>query len=60
MSISVDTGAGENKTLQGIDAQQVYPQTEGVSRRAMHSAVFEAGWSSEELMTRHRQISRWA
>ena len=29
----------ENKTLQGIYAQQVYPQTEGASRRAMHSAV---------------------
>jgi hypothetical protein len=45
-----------NKTLQGIYAQQVYPQGEGVSRRAMHSAVFEAGWSSEKLMTQHRQI----
>jgi hypothetical protein len=46
----------ENKTLQGIYAQQVYPQGEGVSRRAMHSAVFEAGWNSEKLMTQHRQI----
>jgi hypothetical protein len=46
----------ENKTLQGIYAQQVYPQGEGASRRAMHSAVFEAGWSSEKLMTQHRQI----
>jgi SRSO17 transposase len=46
----------ENKTLQGIYAQQVYPQTEGASRRAIHSAVFEAGWSSEQLMTRLRQI----
>jgi hypothetical protein len=44
-----------NKTLQGIYAQQVYPEGKGVSRRAMHSAVFEAGWSSEG-MTSHRQI----
>ena len=45
-----------NKTLQGIYAQQVYPEGEGVTRRAMHSAVFEAGWSSEKLMTQHREI----
>jgi hypothetical protein len=45
-----------NKTLQGIYAQQVYPQGEGATRRAMHSAVFEAGWSSEQLMTQHRQV----
>lgn len=32
----------ENKTLQGIHAQQVYLEREGVSRRAMHAAVFEA------------------
>ena len=44
----------ENKTLQGIHAQQVYPQGEAVSRRAMHAAVFEAGWDSEELMRQHR------
>jgi hypothetical protein len=25
-----------------------------LSRRAMHAAVFEAGWSSEELMVKHR------
>jgi len=42
-----------NKTLQGIYDLQVY---EGVqpSRRAMHEAVFEARWDSEELMRRHR------
>ncbi len=34
----------------------MYPQGEGVTKRAMHSAVFEAGWSSEKLMTPHRQI----
>jgi hypothetical protein len=32
----------ENKTLQGIAAQQVYPEGQSVSRRAMHAAVFEA------------------
>jgi len=46
----------ENKTLQGIYAQQVYPEGESVSRRAMHAAVFEAGWDSEELMQQHRAI----
>ena len=46
----------ENKTLQGIAAQQVYPEGQGVSRRAMHAAVFEAGWESEQLMQRHRDI----
>lgn len=45
----------ENKTLQGIYAQQVWPEGEEVSRRAMHAAVFEAGWSSEELIVKHRQ-----
>jgi hypothetical protein len=45
-----------NKTLQGIYAQQVYPAGEGATRRAMHSAVFEAGWRSEKSMTQHRQI----
>jgi hypothetical protein len=44
----------ENKTLQGIYAEQVWPEGEGVTRRAMHAAVFEAGWSSEELMKEHR------
>jgi hypothetical protein len=44
----------ENKTLQGIYAQQVWPGGEEVSRRAMHAAVFEAGWSSQELMACHR------
>lgn len=47
----------ENKTLQGIYAQQIYPEGESATRRAMHAAVFEAGWSSEKLMTRHRQAS---
>lgn len=46
----------ENKTLQGIAAQQVYPQGVGTSRRAMHAAVFEAGWDSERLMQQHRVL----
>lgn len=45
----------ENKTLQGIYAQQVWPEGEEVSRRAMHAAVFEAGWSSETLLATHRE-----
>ena len=46
----------KNKTLQGIHAQQVYPDGKTVSRRAMHEAVFESGWDSEGLMQRHRQL----
>ena len=38
-----------NKTLQGIYAQIVWPTDQPVSRRAMHEAVFEAGWSRDEL-----------
>ena len=45
-----------NKTLQGIYAQQVWAQGEGVSRRAMHEAVFEAGWDVEALMSQHRSV----
>src|SRR5262245_1178598 len=45
----------ENKTLQGIYALQVWPEVEDVSRRAMRAAVFEAGWSSAELMKAHRR-----
>ncbi|WP_019500926.1 hypothetical protein [Pseudanabaena sp. PCC 6802] len=44
-----------NKTLQGIHSQIVWPEGEAVSRRAMHEAVFEAGWDSEELMQKHRE-----
>jgi hypothetical protein len=46
----------EKKTLQGIYAQQVWPEGEEVSRRAMHAGVFEAGWSSAELMRTHRAV----
>lgn len=45
-----------NKTLQGIYAYQVWPEGEEVTRRAMHAGVFEAGWSSEELMVKHRAL----
>ena len=46
-----------NKTLQGIHAQWVWPEGEGVQRRAMHAAVFEsAGWNCEDLMHQHRQV----
>jgi hypothetical protein len=44
-----------NKTLQGIYAQQVWPEKRP-SRRAMHEAVFEAGWNAEELLPRHRAL----
>ena len=37
-----------NKTSQGIYASQVW-DGEGPSYRAMHEAVFEAGWEAEEL-----------
>jgi hypothetical protein len=42
-----------NKTLQGIYALQVW-ERDTPSRRAMHEAVFEAGWDSHALMQRHR------
>ena len=44
-----------NKTLQGIYAQQVW-EGDKPSRRAMHEAVFEAGWEAEELLPRHRGL----
>jgi hypothetical protein len=43
------------KTLQGIYSQWVFPEGESVSRRAMHEAVFEAGWDRAGLMVQHRQ-----
>lgn len=45
-----------NKTLQGIYALQVWTPGEVVSRRAMHEAVFEAGWDVEALMAKHRSV----
>jgi hypothetical protein len=43
-----------NKTSQGIYAAQVW-EGDGPSYRAMHEAVFEAGWDAEELLPRHRR-----
>ena len=45
-----------NKTLQGIHTQQLWPQGRHASRRAMHAAVFEAGWDSDGLLPRHREV----
>src|SRR5512143_940393 len=45
-----------NQTLQAIYTQQGWPEGPSVSRRAMHAGVFEAGWDSEELMRRHREV----
>lgn len=42
-----------NKTLQGIYDLQVW-EGESPSRRAMHDAVFEAGWDSDEFIFKHR------
>jgi hypothetical protein len=44
-----------NKTSQGIYAAQVW-EGDGPSYRAMHEAVFEAGWEAEELLPRHRRL----
>jgi hypothetical protein len=46
-----------NKTLQGIYDLQVFPdRDQPPSRRAMHGAVFEAGWDSDRLAQQHRQV----
>jgi hypothetical protein len=45
-----------NKTLQGIYDLQVWEPGAPYSRRAMHEAVFEAGWDAERLMPRHRAV----
>src|SRR6266536_4752229 len=44
-----------NKTLQGIYDGQVW-EGEKPSRRAMHEAVFEAGWEADALLPRHRGL----
>jgi hypothetical protein len=44
-----------NKTLQGIYANQVWPEKRP-GRRAMHEAVFEAQWKADELLPRHRAL----
>jgi hypothetical protein len=46
-----------NKTLQGIYDLQVWDRDrKKPSRRAMHGAVFEAGWGSDSLIQRHRSV----
>src|SRR5262249_8820415 len=45
-----------NKTLQGIYEVQVWGEAEKPSRRAMHEAVFEAGWNTDGLLPLHRQV----
>ncbi len=45
-----------NKTVQGIHSQWVFPPGTAVSRRAMHEAVFEAGWNRERLLVQHRAM----
>jgi hypothetical protein len=48
-----------NKTLQGIYDAQVWQAGPKPSRRAMHAAVFEAGWDADAVMRRHRaEIAR--
>ena len=43
-----------NKTLQGIYDWQIWGG-DAPSRRAMHEAVFESGWSLADLMASHRR-----
>jgi hypothetical protein len=45
-----------NKTHQGIYSQLVWDEKHQVSRRAMHEAVFEAGWKHQELLEQHRRV----
>ena len=45
-----------NKTLQGIYDGQVWEPGAPRSRRAMHEAVFEAGWAADALMSHHRAV----
>src|SRR5215510_10036344 len=45
-----------NKSLQGIYDLQVWTTDQAPSRRAMHEAVFEAGWDAERLMPCHRAV----
>ena len=45
-----------NKTLQGIYDGQAWEPGAPHSRRAMHEAVFEAGWAADALMPHHRAV----
>ena len=44
-----------NKTLQGIYDLQ-YWDGKKPGRRCMHESVFEAGWGSERLIQKHREV----
>jgi hypothetical protein len=44
------------KTLQGLYDVQVWESEHAPSRRAMHAAVFEAGWDAEALRPRQRAV----
>jgi hypothetical protein len=44
------------KTLQGIYDAQVWEDDAPPSRRAMHAAVFEAGWDVDGLLPQHRAV----
>jgi hypothetical protein len=45
-----------HKPLQGIYDGQVWEPGAPRSRRAMHEAVFEAGWAADALMPHHRAV----
>lgn len=45
-----------HKTLQGIYDVQGWEPGAPRSRRAMHEAVFEAGWAADALMPHHRAV----
>jgi hypothetical protein len=45
-----------NKTLQGLYDAQVWEPGAPRSRRAMHEAVFAAGWAADALMPHHRAV----
>ena len=44
------------KTLQGIYDTQVWEAGVQPSRRAMHAAVFAAGWDIDGLLPQHRAV----
>ena len=45
-----------NKTLQGLYDVQVWATDQAPSRRAMHEAVFAAGWDAERLLSCPRAV----
>ena len=45
-----------NKTLEGIHREQFWEKGTELKRRGMHHAVYEAGWDSEQIMPKHREI----